>query len=451
VSLAAVQRPEDVPAAIVSELGIVLLAGESAGEAAERFLGTRHQLLVGDNFEHVLAAAPFIGAMLSACPGLTVLATSREPLALQAEERYPVPPLLMPELATSEDMATLAGVDAVTLFVERARAHDPVFELDDTSAAAVAEICRRVDGLPLAIELAAARCGLLTPAEIAERLELALGAPGAAARDAPARHHTLRATVDWSYELLCDGEKACFARFAVFAGGATIDAAHTVTGADLDTLDQLVGKSLLVRRRQAHAPSRLHMLETVRVYGTERLAAADDCDAVRERHHRHFLAIAQRDGTEQVLQGVAGKEHLTRLDREVHNFEAALRWAVARPNAGPALAMVAALCPYWELRDRYELEWIDRALGLPGVEEHPAERAWALMTKAFALRWRGRFAEAPTVLGEAEAVARAFGDSLLLAQVLTGCSVMWSIAGHSAAADTVADEALRFAAEAGDE
>ena len=237
----------------------------------------------------------------------------------------------------------MAGDDAVTLFVERARAHDPAFDLGDGNAAAVAEICRRVDGLPLAIELAAARCGLLSPAEIAERLEVALGAPGAAARDAPARHHTLRATVEWSYRLLSDGEQACFARFAVFGGGATIEAAEAVTGADLDTLDHLVAKSLLVRRREAHTPTRLQMLETIRAYAAERFAAADDRDAVRERHYRHFLALAERHGTEQLLLGVEGKEHLSRLDQEMHNFDAALRWAVGRPDAGPALAMVAAL------------------------------------------------------------------------------------------------------------
>ena len=222
VSLAALQRPEDVPAAIVTALAIVVLSGESAEQAAERFLAAKHLLLVVDNFEHVLAAAPFIGGLLDACPALTVLATSREPLGLHAEERYPVSPLALPARATPEDADALAGVDAVALFCERARARDPGFDLDDANAAAVAEICRRVDGLPLAIELAAARCGLLSPGEIAERLDEALGALGAGARDAPARQQTLRATIDWSHDLLSDDEKRCFARFAVFAGGATV-------------------------------------------------------------------------------------------------------------------------------------------------------------------------------------------------------------------------------------
>jgi predicted ATPase/class 3 adenylate cyclase len=266
VSLAALQRPEDVPAAIVRTLAIVVLSGESAEQAAERFLAAKHLLLVIDNFEHLLAAAPFIARLLGACPALTVLATSREPLSLQAEERYAVSPLALPARATPVDADGLAGVDAVALFCARACAHDPDFRLDDAEAGAVAEICRRVDGLPLAIELAAARCGLLSPDEIAERLRDALGALGSAARDAPARQQTLRATIDWSHNLLDDDEQKCFARFAVFAGGATVEAAETITHAGLDTLDGLVAKSLLVRGQHARTSTRLGMLDTIRAY-----------------------------------------------------------------------------------------------------------------------------------------------------------------------------------------
>jgi class 3 adenylate cyclase len=169
VSLAALRTPADVPAAIVDTLAIVVLSGESADQAAERFLAAKHLLLVIDNFEHLLAAAPFIAKLLGACPALTVLATSRAPLRLQAEECYPVSPLALPARATPEDADSLASVDAVALFCARARARDAHFDLADAIAPAVAEICRRVDGLPLAIELAAARCGLLSPGEIAER------------------------------------------------------------------------------------------------------------------------------------------------------------------------------------------------------------------------------------------------------------------------------------------
>src|SRR4051794_2648096 len=179
-----------------------------------------------------------------------------------------------------------------------ARAQDRDFELGDGNAAAVAEICRRVDGLPLAIELAAARCGLLSPGEIAERLDAALGASGAAARDAPARHHTLGATIDWSHELLSDAEQRCFARFAVFVGGATIQAAETITAGGLDTLDALVSKSLLTRRRHAPAPTRLGMLETIRAYAAERFASTADAEDAREEHYRYYLALSKRHATD---------------------------------------------------------------------------------------------------------------------------------------------------------
>ena len=328
VSLAGVLHAEDVPAAIVESLAIVSLAGESAAQAVERFLGAKHLLLVVDNCEHLSGAAPFIGGLPSVCPALTVLATSREPLNVQAEQRYPVSPLALPVPGTRADPDVLADVDAVALFCERARARDPAFDLSEGNAAAVAEICRRLDGLPLAIELAAARCGLLAPGEIAERLEEALGALGAGSRDAPARQRTLRATIDWSHDLLTADEQAAFAHFAVFAGGATIEAAESVTGATLDVLDRLVAKSLLVRRPQAHLPTRLAMLETIHAYATERFATTDDAEVIRERHYRHFLALAERHGTDQALLGADGKQHLARLDAEAENLKAALGWAV---------------------------------------------------------------------------------------------------------------------------
>jgi predicted ATPase/class 3 adenylate cyclase len=293
VSLAALERHEDVAGAIVAALEIVVLGGETPASAVRRYLAAKHLLLVMDNLEHLLAAAPFIGDVLAACPQLAVVATSREPLALQAEARYPV--------------ETLAAPAAIALFGERARAHDPGFRPDDGNAAHVAEICRRVDGLPLAIELAAARCALLSPAEIARRLDAALAAPGP--RDAPERQRTLRATIDWSHELLDERERACFARFAVFSGGATVAAAEAVTGADLDALDRLVAKSLLVRGRTAEGSTRLLMLETVRAYAGERFAALPDAEDVRERHHAHYLHLAEHHGSERALRSADGQAH----------------------------------------------------------------------------------------------------------------------------------------------
>ena len=386
VSLAALGGPEDVPAAIVKALGIIVLSGESADQAAERFLTAKHLLLIIDNLEQLLAAAPFIGRLLEACPSLTVLATSREPLALQAEERYPVSPLALPEPGTPKGPRELADVDAVTLFCERARARDPDFDLNVGNAAAVAEICTRVDGLPLAIELAAARCGLLSPTEIADRLETALGAPGAGMRDAPARQQTLRATIDWSHELLGNAEKRCFARFAVFAGGATIEAAETITAGGLDTLDGLVTKSLLGDGRTRSPPPGS---------GCSRRSAPMPEGASPPRPMsrpcgRSTTATTSRSPsdteTDRALRGVRAHAHLAWLDAEVDNLRAALGWAVAQPSAEQAVAMVAALGCYWEMRDRYveAVDWVDQALNLPGADADPALRVRALRTKASA-------------------------------------------------------------------
>jgi len=452
VSLAGVQRPDDVPAAIVTALGLMGIRGESPLEALGRFLAAKHLLLVVDNFEHVLAAAPALGALLEACPALAVLATSREPLSLHAEQRYPVAPLAVPEVGALDDPDALARSDAVVLFCERARAHDPDFELADADPAVIAEICRRLDGLPLAIELAAARSGLLSSGEISLRLEEALGTPGGP-RDAPARQQTLHATIDWSHNLLSDAEKECFARFAAFAGGATIEAALLVTRADLEIVDHLVAKSLLVRRHDAHAATRLRMLETIRAYATKRLALTTDHDVIRERHYRVYLALAERHGAESALWSANSKEHLATLDADVDNLHAALRWAMGQADAEQALALAAALDCYWFMRDRYAdaVEWVDQALELPGADAHPVLRVRALLTKARCLWPLGRKAEQLAVLTAAEAIARRLGDPVILSQVLQGRVDHELHAERVDVADSLADEALHCAIASGDD
>jgi predicted ATPase/class 3 adenylate cyclase len=452
VALAAVRRANDVPAAIVQSLGIVPISGESPEQSVERYLSAKRLLLVLDNLEHLVTAAGFVSELLAACPALSVLATSREALALAGEQRHPVAPLQLP--LSEDDAGSLARVPAVALFCERARAHDPDFRLGDVNANAVAEICQRVDGLPLAIELAAARCGLLSPGEIAERLETALGALGTGGRDAPARQRTLRATIDWSHALLSDAEKRCFARFAVFAGGATVEAAEAITNASLDTIDGLVAKNLLVLRRDAHTRTRLGMLETVRAYATERFAAARDKGAVHERHYKYFLALAQRHGAEQALMRAGRIEHLTRLDAEIDNLHAALRRAVGQPDAGRALAMCVALGWYWFMRNRYAdaVEWIDQALRLGGADDHPALRVRALCFKAFALWPLGRELELPAAMAEATTIARELGEPLLLASALQFHAVCESVRSRPPDnVDALADDALYWATAAGDE
>jgi predicted ATPase/class 3 adenylate cyclase len=454
VWLAGLRRGEDVPSAILHALAVAPIAGESPEQAVMRFLAAKGLLLVLDNLEQLLPAARFVSDLLTACPALTVLATSREPLGLRAEQRHPVAPLALPELGTPEDADTLAGVAAVVLFVDRARAHDPGFHLRPANAAAIAEICRRVDGLPLAIELAAARCALLSPGEIAERLDAALGALGSGAHDAPARQQTLRATIDWSHELLSATEQEAFARFAVFAGGATVQASEAITGATLETLDGLVAKSLLVRLQPADTPTRLGMLETIRAYAAERFAHLPDTDAVRERHYRHYLALAQRHGAHQALWAASREEHLAHLDAEIENLHAALGWAVGQDRAEPALVLCAALGWYWLMRDRYAdaVDWIDRALSLPGADVHPALRVRALCIKSWGLWPLGRAAEQSAAIAEAEADARALGDPVILSQVLQARSSHESSGARRLdVAEAFADEALALASTAGDD
>ena len=294
------------------------------------------------------------------------------------------------------------------LFGERARAHDPEFELDAGNATAVAEICRRVDGLPLAIELAAARCDLLSPHEIAERLDASFAALARGPRDAPARQRSLRATLDWSHDLLTSRERACFSSFAVFAGGATIAAAEAITGADLETLDRLVAKNLLVRSEHAHQRTRLRMLETVRAYAGERFASAADRRTIEERHFHYYRALADRHGTDRALWSGERKQHLVELDADIDNSDAAVRWALETHNPEYALAIVAAHGRYWHVRNRYAhaAHWIEQALNLPGSDRYPTLRVRALCALVWALWPLGRAADQPAAIAAAKTIAR---------------------------------------------
>jgi predicted ATPase/DNA-binding SARP family transcriptional activator len=276
VEMAAISEPREVAPAIARAIGAPPQRGERAEASLLRFLRDRRLFLVVDNFEHVVDAAPLVAELLAACSQLTILLTSREPTRLAAERLFPVRPLAVPDAASSPFDVERFG--AIAMFCDRARARDPDFALDDSNAQDVSEVCRRLDGLPLALELAAARIGSLAPAELAERLDGALSVLVSGARDAPERQRTLRATIDWSYGLLSHDERAAFAHMAVFANGATMATAEHVTGTSLNTLDALVAKQMLVRRNQ-----RVIMLETVREFAFEKLGADHDADETYRR------------------------------------------------------------------------------------------------------------------------------------------------------------------------
>ena len=340
--------------AIARSVGAPEAPGVPPLEAIANQLAGRRTLIVLDNLEQVIGAAPDVAALLEASPGLLVLATSREPLAIAGERVFAVPPLAVPDVPVQSDAALLAANDCVALFVERARAVRADFSLSDVNARAVAGICRRLDGLPLAIELAAARVNLLAPDQILARMDHRLTLLASSRRDLTDRQRTLRGAIDWSYDLLAEPERAFFRRFAVFSGGADLDTAQPVIDPDLrlgDGLElaaALIDRSLLRSTRLGEG-SRLEMLETLREYAADQLAAdPGEAEAVGRRHAEHFRALAE--ASEHVLTDPNRDAILDRLERELPNFRAAVAFCLAHDELEQGIRMAAALVPFWHTR-----------------------------------------------------------------------------------------------------
>jgi len=454
VSLASTASVERVPSAIAQGLAVTPSQGETPKAALERFLAAKRGLLVLDNFEHLLPAAPLVSDLLTACGTLTVLATSREPLHLRAERRYAVEPLQTPAAA---EPAAIERAAAGALFVERARSHDRRFKVTEGNAGAIGEICRRLDGLPLAIELAAARTTLLGADELNARLRQALDVLGSGPLDAPDRQRTLRATIEWSHRLLSTGEAEAFGAFAVFAGGATIEAAQQVTGANLDALERLVDKQLL-RRDGSGANTRLLMLETVREYAKERLDADENGAAIHRVHCRHYLALAERVEPELWTGGEA--QGLATLDAEIDNLRAALDWSVRREPA-LALRLAGLLMWFWEIRDMYDegLEWLGAALEAAGDAAAIGDRARACRAQVFLLAgkgsaydWQGSKESARVTGIEALALSRQAAAPAGIAEALLGLADLEAAESlPQRRRRALAEEALVLAQECGDE
>ena len=383
VPLESVTDPRVVLAAIGRMAGADLTRTGSPLDAMAETFGDGAWLLVLDNLEQVINVARDLGVLLARCPGVVILATSRTVLELQAEREYPVPPLPLPPLPGSGEVPAgeLAASPAMALFVERASAVRPGFTLTEGNAAAVAEICRRLEGLPLAIELAAGRTRLLDPPALLDRLAASLDALGTGAVDLPERQRTLRATVEWSVGLLEEGERSLLEVAAVFADGWTIEAAARVAGVDEDRaleLSEALARQSLVSVDRTELGPRTRMLETIRAFVAERLAARPDAAEVGRRHASYYQALAEQ--ADRPLRGSGRNQWLERLDAETGNLAAAVRWFLDH-DRGPLPHLFRVLWLFWSQRDleREARPWVEQLLPGDGTldPQDMAELAWA--------------------------------------------------------------------------
>ena len=420
VDLSAVQEPELVEPAIAAALDI--------GRAIADHLRERELLLVLDNLEQVVSVAPDLAALLETCPRLTILATSREPLRLRAEVEYPLKPL--------------AEAPAVELFRQRATEIEPEFE---AAYARLAELCGRLEGIPLAIELAAARVKVLSADDLIERLDHRLPLLTSGPRDAPARQRTLRATIEWSHDLLAEGERQLFARLAVFEGGWTLDAAEDVCHADLDTLQSLVEKSL-VRADSG----RFRMLETIREYALEQFAELPDSDELRSKHAEHYLALAVR--AEPELTGADQLAWHARLVADYENLRASLAWFLRHDEGGASLQLASALVLFWFNRGLYRdgLHWLELVLHDTADDKAPA-RAGALWGAGFLWSLFGDAELAKERLEEGLTLAREVGAGVFIARSLEILGLLSFFENDIPRARTFFEEGIEAARQAGDQ
>jgi predicted ATPase/class 3 adenylate cyclase len=384
VQLATLTEAELFISAVAETLGVREIGEQPLDETLKDYLHERRLLLLLDNFEQVLGAAPTVTELLTAAPGLKVLATSRAPLGLYGEHELPVPPLTLPDLKLQPPLERLTQYEAVGLFVERARAVKPDFKVTNESAPAVAEICVRLDGLPLAIELAAARIKMLPPKAMLQRLSSRLKLLTGGARDLPERQRTLRATIEWSFALLNEGEQVLFGRLAVFSGGRTLEAIEAICDAEgdlpmevFDGVSSLLDKSLLRQEEGPNGEPRFVMLETVHEFAREKLKESAEAEEINRAHAQYFLTLAEEANPE--LKGANQLEWLERLEAEHDNMRAALTWALKRKEVEVALRLGGALWWFWSMRGYHSegRRWLEEALAMDG-RVSPEVRAMAL-------------------------------------------------------------------------
>jgi predicted ATPase/DNA-binding CsgD family transcriptional regulator/Tfp pilus assembly protein PilF len=448
VSLAPVRDPDLVVATIAETLGLKEIGERPLLERLKSYLQDRKLLLLLDNFEHVTQASPAVAELLRACPTLEVLVTSRAVLHLSGEHEYPVSPLGLPDPERFPGLEEIARYEAVVLFAERARAARPDFQLDGSNVMAVAEICLRLDGLPLAIELAAARVKLLPPAGLLARLEKRLPLLAGGPRDLPARQRTLRDTIQWSFGLLDRDDQRLFRRLSVFDGGCTLPAIEAVGGFGdggpevLDGVTSLIDKNLLRRVEQEAGTVRLAMLETIREYALERLLESGEEHAVRYAHARYYLVLAEE--AKPRLTTAEQMRWLDLLETEHNNLRAALRWSLQIEDVETTLRLAGALWRFWYVRGHLSegMRWLDRALDLEGGD--PALRSRALRGGGELSHSQGDLDRAQELCQEALAISSQLGDETQIADALNGLAFVIRRRGEFARARAMHQEALEL-------
>ena len=413
VELSPLSQPSQVIAAITQVLKVNVGAQTSLIDAVKRDLKNKNLLLILDNFEHLLGAAPLVVELLAACPKLTILATSRERLRVYGEVEYPVQPLKLPDLNQKQNAQQLLEYDAIDLFFRRAHSSNPNFLTDEKQIISAARICNRLDGLPLAIELAASQVKVLPPGLLAERLMDDLDVLPMGARDLPARQQTLRNTINWSYDLLSKTERRLFERLAVFRGGATLDCIEQVCGEDppskmINSLAALVDKNLVFVREMPMGEPRFKMLETIRKYALEHLCINQDVEKLRERHAAFFADLVERAQTQLHMKNQ--NYWLARLQDEHDNFSAALSWSFSGDEPNYGLRIFSALGHYWYyLPSPEELHWVKKALDRVDTAS-PEIKAGAFWTAGLVNYQLGKFQDARITLHHAVEYFLIIGD-----------------------------------------
>ena len=442
VDLAPVSDATLLPQVLADIVGVKEEVGRPVVEAVAKYIANLKLLLILDNCEHLVdACADLAMHLLRAGPMVKLLATSREPLRISGEATYPVPALAVPEPGQPIALAALGEYEAVRLFVDRAVAVNPSFRLTEQNAAAVTDICKRLDGIPLALELAAARVRAFSAETIAERLGDRFQLLTGGDRTAMPRQQTLRAAIDWSYDLLTDSERAVLRRLSVFAGGWTLDAAEVVgTSSDIvaadvvDLLGHLVDKSLVIARAGTRG-IRYHLLETVRQYGSEKLRLAGESDLHRDAHLEHFRQLAEV--AEPRLRDAGQGEWLGRLQAESDNLRAALEWACSAGRTRSGLALARVLGFFWHIRSDWSegRYWLQRVEESPDAADHPDDLAWVLYFAGVMAMFLSDTERSTRCLTRSLAVARACGNRRCAAYALDWQGVCAMMAGDFELAD----------------